>query len=137
MSAPPKGLDERLDTFHVSASTLGGTTVEIADINAATTVEELLDKVESALCINRGCCTIATAAGELLSRHHACSSLADAGIVSGSALNVAVRGARLYKSVIMPFQKCACERCAVPAQPFHVLLYGDGTSRLAFVRTEV
>jgi hypothetical protein len=137
MAAPPKELDERLDTFHVSASTLGGTTVEITDINVATSVEELLDKVESALCISRGMCKIVTAAGDLLSRHHACTSLADAGIVSGSALNVAVRGARLYKCAGRRFQKCPCARCAVPARPFHLLLYGDGACRLAFLRTEV
>merc|ERR1719359_655056 len=89
----PKELDEQLSAFHVSVSTLGGVTVDIAGINATTSVGELLDKIESALfesalCISCGCLTIITAEGELLSRGQALLSLADAGIVAGSTLHV-------------------------------------------------
>merc|ERR1719359_1195021 len=101
-SAPPKKLDEQLNTFRVSVSTLGGATVDIVGINATTSVGELLDNIESALfenalCISCGSSTIVTAEGELLSRGQALMSLADAGIVAGSTLNVHVRVTKLYK----------------------------------------
>jgi len=152
-SAPPKKLDEQLNTFHVSVSTLGGATVDIAGLYATTLVGELLDNIESTffesgLCIPCGCSTIITAEGELLSRGQALISLADAGIVAGSTLNVHVRVAKLYKfkhtgrRILIDCgrgrngQPCYCDRSASYTQEAsNLLLGGDGVCRLAFFKT--
>jgi len=148
MSASTKKLDEQLDTFHVSASTLGGVTVEITGINATTSIGELLDNIESALCISCGCSTIVTAVGELFSRSQASISLADAGIVADSTLNVLIRGTKLYKfkhvgrRILIDCGRgrggkpCYCDRSASYNQEAsHLLLGGDGVCRLAFFNT--
>jgi len=147
-SATAKELDKQLDTFHVSASTLGGATVEISGIKATTSVGELLDNVESTLCISCGCSTIVTAAGELLSRREASMSLSDAGIVAGSALNVIVRATRLFKfryagrRILIDCGRgrngkpCYCDRSpSYDQEASHLLLSGDGVARLAFFKT--
>jgi hypothetical protein len=150
MSAPPKKPEEQLDTFHVSASMLCGVTVDIGGINATTSVGELLHNIEDALCISCGCGTIITPMGELLSRGHASMSLADAGIVAGSNLNVMVYGTKLYKfkhagrRILIDCgrgrngQPCYCDRSSSYNQEAsHLLLGGDGVCRLAFFKTHV
>ena len=147
-SAPPEKLDEQLNTFHVSVSTLGGVTVDIAGINATTSVGELLDHIESAMCISDGCSKIVTAEGELLSRSHADISLAHAGIVAGSSLNVIVNVTKLYKfryagrRILIDCGRgregrpCYCDRSpSYTQEASHILLGGDGVCRLAFFKT--
>jgi len=146
-SQPANKLEEQLDTFHVSASMLGGVTVEILGINATTSVAELLDNIENALCISCGCGTIITPMGELLSRSQASISLADAGIVAGSTLNVIVRGTQLYKfkyagrRILIDCGRgrsgpCYCDRSgSYNQEASHLLLGGDGVCRLAFFKT--
>lgn len=147
-SAPPEKVDEQLNTFHVSVSTLGGVTVDIAGINATTSVGELLDHIESAMCISDGCSKIVTAEGELLSRSHADISLAHAGIVAGSSMNVIVNVTKLYKfkhagrRILIDCGRgrggrpCYCDRSASYNQEAsHILLGGDGVCRLAFFKT--
>jgi hypothetical protein len=147
-SAPPKKLDEQLNTFYVSVSTLGGATVDIAGITATTSVGELLDNIESDLCISCGCSTIVTAEGELLSRGQAFISLADAGIVAGSTLNVIVRVTKLFKFKYTGRRiqidcgrgrngkPCYCDRSpSYTQEASHLLLGGDGVCRLAFFKT--
>jgi hypothetical protein len=151
--APPKKLEEQLNTFHVSVSTLGGATVDIAGLNATTSVGELLDNIESAffesgLCIPCGSSTIVTAEGELLSRGQAFISLADAGIVAGSTLNVIVRVTKLFKFKYTGRRiqidcgrgrngkPCYCDRSpSYTQEASHLLLGGDGVCRLAFFKT--
>merc|ERR1712232_981564 len=79
--------------------------------------------------------TIVTATGELLTRGHAGISLADAGIVSGPSLTVTIRGARLYKSSMQAVRPDGKDSVRYQ-QRFHLMLYGDGVCRLAFLRTE-
>eukprot|EP00933_Yihiella_yeosuensis_P060726 TRINITY_DN634_c0_g1_i3.p1 TRINITY_DN634_c0_g1~~TRINITY_DN634_c0_g1_i3.p1 ORF type:complete len:284 (-),score=44.80 TRINITY_DN634_c0_g1_i3:299-1150(-) len=148
-NTPQKAMDpcmseEQLDTFHVSVSMLGGTTVEIDGINATTSVGELLDKIENALCISWGCGTIVTPIGELFSRGQASISLAGAGIVTGSTLNVTVRGAQLYKFKY-PGRYIQGEGSGggrfrssnVKEGASHLLLGGGGVCHLAFFKTHI
>merc|ERR1712039_733529 len=61
-------------------------------------------------------------------------TLADAGIVAGSTLNVVVCGATLYKCKGQATRGYKDVYTFVP--PFHLLLCSDGVCRLAFIRTE-
>eukprot|EP00933_Yihiella_yeosuensis_P060725 TRINITY_DN634_c0_g1_i2.p1 TRINITY_DN634_c0_g1~~TRINITY_DN634_c0_g1_i2.p1 ORF type:complete len:393 (-),score=59.69 TRINITY_DN634_c0_g1_i2:276-1403(-) len=150
MSATTKKLEEQLGTFHVSASMLSGATVEINGIYATTSVEELLDKIEDSLCISCGCGIIVTPIGELFSRGQASISLADAGIVAGSTLNVIVRGTKLYKfkhagrRILIDCGRgrggrpCYCDRSAsYTEEASHLLLGGGGICHLAFFKTHI
>jgi len=136
------------EEFHVSVSTLGGATVDIAGINARTSVGELLDKIESDMCISCGCSTIVTADGELLSRGQALINLADADIAAGSTLSVTVRATKWYKfkhagrRILIDCgrgrngQPCYCDRSpSYTQEACHLLLGSDDVCRLAFFKT--
>merc|ERR1712193_266853 len=106
------------------------------------------DHIESAICISDGCSKIVTAEGELLSRSHADISLAHAGIVAGSSLNVIVNVTKLYKfryagrRILIDCGRgregrpCYCDRSpSYTQEASHILLGGDGVCRLAFFKT--
>eukprot|EP00931_Biecheleriopsis_adriatica_P028020 TRINITY_DN16756_c0_g1_i2.p1 TRINITY_DN16756_c0_g1~~TRINITY_DN16756_c0_g1_i2.p1 ORF type:complete len:545 (-),score=65.43 TRINITY_DN16756_c0_g1_i2:86-1645(-) len=153
-SAPVKELGEQQDTFHVSASTLGGSTVEVSGFNADTSVGELLDKIEIALQIPCGSSSV-TATGEPLSRLQASMSVAEAGITAGSVLNVIVRAVKLFKfkhAGRVVHLDCDLSHWeffdrdyetgrgfrwgrTYRQQPSHLLLRPDGVCRLAFLKT--